>query len=110
MQTDAAKGVCEYHLQRKGVFVPASRVVNDEPMCAKCFAGVAIFNFERTGDKETEKRSYLSRSEHYKERKRFRDALWRARQREKSRLTGAPSRRDPYESAPAAPACPALGD
>ena len=51
MQTDDfAQGQCEYHLERKGEAAPAACVVNDEPMCAQCFAGRAIHPFEKLGD------------------------------------------------------------
>lgn len=112
---DYALGLCEYHLERKGVAVPAARIVNDEPMCAKCFAGVAIFAFEKIGDTDGDaengdrKRRYLSANPEAKERKRLRDALWRARQTQKSRLSAIPPTQDPYENAPGAAACAALG-
>jgi hypothetical protein len=113
---DYAHGLCEYHLERKGVAVPATRIVNDEPMCPRCFAGAAIFPFEKIGDSEgseearESKRNYLARNQHARERKRLRDALWRDRQREKFRLNAAPTTQDPHENAPAAAAYAALGD
>jgi hypothetical protein len=88
---DYQLGLCEYHLERKGTAVPAARIVNDEPMCAKCFAGVAIFAFEKIGDTERDvesgeqRRRYLASNPEARarlqERKRLRNALWRARQR-----------------------------
>jgi len=116
VKTDAATGVCEYHLARKGIAVPAAHIVNDEAMCAQCIAGVAIFNFEKIGDSAGDadgtdrKRRYLAQNADARERKRFRDALWRERQRAKSRLNAASPTQDPYESAPAAPACAAFED
>ena len=120
MQTDPyALGLCEYHLERKGVAVPAARIVNDEPMCARCFAGAAIFAFEKIGDTDGDlesgdrRRAYLAKNQEAKERKRLRDALWRARQkqslREKSRFTAVPPPREPYENAPVAAPCAAFG-
>lgn len=92
MQTgDYPLRLCEYHLERKGVAVPASHVVNDEGMCARCFAGFAIFNFEKIGDTDGDvesgarRRTYLAKNPEararLRERKRLRNALWRERQR-----------------------------
>jgi hypothetical protein len=93
LEPDFAIGLCEYHLERKGTAVPATRIVNDEPMCSKCLAGAAIFPFERLGDDDgavadrDAKARYLANNPKAKERKRLRDALWRARQRE---IAGTP--------------------
>jgi hypothetical protein len=85
-------GICEYHFARSGAVVPASYLVNDESMCAKCFAGASIHPFERIGDSDAElerdrKQRYFERNPEAKERKRLRDALWRARQKA---ITGGP--------------------
>jgi hypothetical protein len=85
-------------LERKGVAVPATRIVNDEPMCAKCFAGVAIFAFKKIGDTDGDvesgdrKRRYLATNPEARDRKRLRDALWRSRQRA---LRGGKNRSEP---------------
>lgn len=83
---DAATGVCEYHAERKGVFVSAAFVVNDEWMCKACFNGRAIFPFERIGDDDAElerdrKERYFERHPEALVRKYQRNAAWRARQR-----------------------------
>ncbi len=53
METDdCPRNQCEPHLERQDVSVAAVHVVNDEPMCAPCFAGAAIFAFEKIGDTE----------------------------------------------------------
>ena len=49
MPEDQHAEVCEYHLERKGV-ASASRSVNGDWMCSRCFAGAAIFSFEKIGD------------------------------------------------------------
>ena len=84
---ESPHSVCEYHLERKGVAVPAVYVVNDEPMCARCFSGLAIFPFEKIGDEigsatdADAKKRYFARNAEAKARKYLRDALWRARQK-----------------------------
>jgi hypothetical protein len=88
LQTDDyAQGQCEYHLERKGVAVPAAGVVNDEPMCARCFAGAAIHPFEKLGDElgaaedNDARKRYFAKNAEARSRKRLRDARWRSRQR-----------------------------
>ena len=84
-------------------------------MCAKCFAGVAIFAFEKIGDSDGDaidgdrKRRYLAENPAAKEKKRLRDALWRARQKQSPRENSAiPLPQEPSENAPAAAACAGL--
>jgi hypothetical protein len=89
---DIPQTLCEYHLERTGVALRAARIVNNEPMCAQCFAGIAIFAFEKIGDTEGDvetgerRRRYLASNPEararLRERKRIRNALWRARHRE----------------------------
>jgi len=38
--------LCKPHLDRTGKRIPAVKIVNDEPMCKRCFLGRSIFPAE----------------------------------------------------------------
>jgi len=44
------EALCDFHLARKGVAVPASHVVNDDAMCSDCFKGLAVAPEELAGE------------------------------------------------------------
>jgi len=51
LEADRLAGVwCAAHLARTGRRVQATKVVNDEPMCSRCYSGAPIFPRERLNE------------------------------------------------------------